>query len=561
MTGIAGTPRGRLELTWANKGQSLLAPDDGSYSWVSPTDHRIAEVRLIHDADTVGSTHPAARRAADNLLIRGDALNAMGSLIKLPEVRSDYVGKVKLCYIDPPFNTGEVFDDYADGLEHSVWLTMMRDRLAQIKELLAEDGSVWVHLDDIEAHRARCVLDEMFGPDNFVATIVWQKRTSRDNRAAFSSAHDYIHVYSPAGTAWKNSRNRLDDSGDYSNPDNDPRGPWRSVPMSAQAGHATAAQFYTVVTPTGVEHPPPDGRAWTYTRERFDELVAEDRVYWPRQGDGKPRLKMFPWESEGLVPFTLWMASEVGENSDANAEIRALFPDAAPFATPKPERLLERIIGIATNPGDLVLDCFVGSGTTAAVAHKMDRRWIAIEREGATVETYSLPRLTKVVEGTDPGGITEMVGWQGGGGFRVLDVAPSMFAEHAGALLIADWAANGALAEATAAQFGYEYIPESPFAGRRGRMRLAVIDGLVTESVVEMLVAALTSDERVAVYGTSIDVEARDLLRAKRPGSTLAKIPPAILAAYQAARPTFLRRHLQPAQAPPTVDVAEAVEA
>lgn len=261
---------GRLELTWTNKALCLLAHEDGRYEWVSPADYRVAEVRLLDDIAAVGKVGP--KRSRDNLLIRGDALDALRSLARLPEFAQAYLGKVKLAYLDPPFNTQRSFLQYDDALEHSVWLTMMRDRLLQVRDLLAPDGSVWVHCDDSEQHRLRCVLDEVFGPDRFVATIVWQKRTSRENRKAIGSGHDYVIVYAPAGpAAWAQVRNRLtSDGGGYSNPDSDPRGPWRSIPMSAQAGHATASQFYEITTPTGTVLSPPRGRAWTLTRLRFE---------------------------------------------------------------------------------------------------------------------------------------------------------------------------------------------------------------------------------------------------------------------------------------------------
>lgn len=527
---------GRLELTWTNKSQRLLAHEDGSYEWLPPSDYRVAEVRLLDGAGTIGETNLEERRAQDNLVIRGDALNALRALGELPEFADELVGKIKLAYLDPPFNTQESFLQYDDALEHSVWLTMIRDRLLQVKRLLAPNGSVWVHLNDDEMAYCKAVMDEIFGRDSFVSTVVWQKRTSRDNRAAFSSMHDYLLVYSPLGTDWKHTRNRLLDEGEFANPDDDPRGPWRSIPMSAQEGHATAEQFYEVVTPTGDRHPPPKGRAWTYTQPRFDELVGEGRVYWPKKGRGRPRLKMYPWEAQGLVPFTLWLASEVGTTDEAKKEVLSAFPEAPPFDTPKPERLMERIVHIASDPGDTVLDPFLGSGTTAAVAQKTGRRFVGIERSHENIETYCLPRLRKVVDGDDVGGITEQLGWKGGGGFRVLDVAPSMFEQTQGVVVLADWATNSKLSEATAAQLHFTYTPEAPFVGLKGRTRLAVIDGLVTEDVVRLVAAACAENERLVVCGTAIDPLAGKLARELRRGSTVRKIPSSILEEYRQAR-------------------------
>ena len=237
-----------------------------------------------------------------------------------------------------------------------------------------------------------------------------------------------------------------------------------------------------------------------------------------------------------MVPRTLWRNTEVGHTQEAKKEIKALFPEVEPFDTPKPERLMQRILHIGSNPGDVVLDCFAGSGTAAAVAHKMGRRWIAVESSRETVHTFTRQRLEKVVAGDDPGGITKDVGWEGGGGFRLLEVAPSMFAEVEGRVWLAPWAVDRELAEATAAQLGYDYEPDEPFAGRRGRARLAVVDGLVNLDVVELLLGALTADERLVVCGTAVDPEATEQLRQLRPGSRTRKIPASILAEYRIAR-------------------------
>jgi adenine-specific DNA-methyltransferase len=411
---------------------------------------------------------------------------------------------------------------------------MMRDRLSQIRDLLdPASGSIWVHCDDSEQARLRMVMDEVFFPSNWVTTIVWQKRTSRENRAAFSSSHDYIHVYSPAGpTGWRDVRNRLArGSKKLTNPDNDPRGPWESIPFTAQGFREN--QMYTITAPNGIKHRPPKGRCWGATEKVYLELLADKQIYFPKNGSGRPRIKQFPEEAKGLVPMTWWQASEVGDNESSKKEILNLFPAVDPFITPKPERFLQRVIEIATNPGEVVLDCFLGSGTTAAVAHKMDRRWIGVERSVETFDNYIVPRLTKVVNGEDPGGVTEQMGWTGGGGFRVLDIAPSMFDEEDGTVYLAAWATSSRLAEACAAQLHYEFEPEPPFAGRRGRTRLAVVDGLLNEDVVRLLVANLPADERLVACGTAIDPAAQTLLRELRGGSSIRKIPASILQDYR----------------------------
>ncbi len=527
---------GALELTWTNKHLRLLADEDGAYEWVQPSDYRVAEVRLLDSVAVVGETLPGGGRAADNLLIRGDALNALTSLGELPEFAAELVGKVRLAYLDPPFNTQQSFLHYDDNLEHSVWLTMMRDRLVQIKKLLARDGSVWVHCDDSEQAYLKALMDEVFGRNCWVATVIWQTRTSRENRAAFGIAHNYLLLYSPAGpTGWREVRNRLARGGGVmSNPDNDPRGAWESVPFTAQGFRKN--QMYPIVSPTGVVHEPPKGRCWASTEPGYEKLLADNRIYFPRKGAGRPRCKQFIANAQGLVPMTWWPAADVGDSEQAKKEILALFEDAEPFATPKPERLMQRIIQIATNPNDIVLDCFLGSATTAAAANKLGRRWVGIERNAETLDTYAIPRLVKVVAGDDLGGITETAGWEGGSGFRVLNVAESMFVENEGTVFLAEWATNSRLSEACAAQLRYDFEPEPPFTGRRGRARLAVVDGLVNEDAVRLLVECLPEDERLVVCGTVVDPAARALLRGLRPGSSLRKIPASILADYRKAR-------------------------
>ncbi len=532
------TYEGRLELTWTNKPLRLLAHEDGSYEWVSPSDYRVAEVRLLHDAGAVGEVHAQPDRAMDNLLIRGDALNALTSLIELPEFAREYLGKVKLVYLDPPFNTQQSFLHYDDALEHSVWLTMMRDRLVSIKTLLSPEGSVWVHCDDSEQAYLKVMMDELFGRENFVAAMVWQKLMGRENRTDISTTHDYVLLYARSRGQWAATRNVLpfgeDQMARYANPDDDHRGPWTSGDLTAKAGAGRRrSQFYAITLPSGRIVNPPPGRCWLFTEDRLQEFMADDRI-WFRDGDSVPRLKRFLSEvAGGLVPSTWWPADEVSTNDAAKKEVRNLFPECIPFDTPKPERLLQRVIQIGSNPGDIVLDCFLGSGTTTAVAQKMGRRWIGVERSAETVDRHIIPRLTRVVEATDVGGITEAANWTGGGGFRILHIDPSMFEAVDGQVYLSEWATNGKLAEVTAAQLHYDYQYDPPFCGRRGRSRLAVIDGLVNEAVVRLVANGLAEEERLVICGTAIDPAAREVLRGLRPGSSVRKIPHSILQEYR----------------------------
>lgn len=524
-------PHGRLELTWTNKDLCLLAHEDGSYEWVPPTDYRVAEVRLLRDAGRVGEPSPEAAR--DNLLIRGDALNALAALRGLPAYAEQYVGEVKLAYLDPPFNTQQSFLQYDDALEHSVWLTMMRDRLQQIRELLAPDGSVWVHVDDSEQAYLRVMMDELFGRQNFVATVVWQKvHAPKSSARHFSSDHDYLLVYAQDAEQWvRNALPRTDwTNREFWNPDDDPRGLWRRSDLTASKPYREGQ--YEVTGPTGETFVPRSGRYWGVSQTTFEELRAEDRLWWGKRGDSFPFRKRFLSEVGDLTPTTVWLHEQVGNNREAKQEVTKLFGREAIFSTPKPERLLQRVIQIASDPGDIVLDCFLGSGTTAAVAQKMGRRWIGVERSHETLDAFVIPRLTKVCVGEDAGGVTKDAGWSGGGGFRILDVAPSMFEDDEGVIVLADWAVNGALAEATAAQLGYRYELVSPFCGRKGRSRLAVIDGLVNPTVIELLAGSLDDDEQLTVCGTSVDQDAAAALRERRPGSRVRKIPASLLSEY-----------------------------
>lgn len=524
-----------MELTWTNKELRLLAHDDASYEWVPPADYRVAEVRLLHSAGEVGSTQTERNRAADNLLITGDALHGLTSLLELPEFAKRLAGKVQLAYLDPPFNTQQSFLQYDDALEHSVWLTMMRDRLLTIRGLLAPNGSVWVHLDDSEVAYCRVMMDELFGRSCFVTSVVWRSAdTGNYDAKQFSVDHNTILVYSrePSWRANRVERNEAQQA-HYANPDNDPRGPWfDGNPLGSPNPRPNL--MYNLVSPQGhtIKHPP---HGWRWSRGTLEELMEDGAIRW--SADGRRIIyRTYLTDQGGLPPSTVWAdTNETGSNRKAKNELKRLYsmPAKQVFDTPKPEALLARIISIASAPGDVVLDCFLGSGTTAAVAHKMGRRWIGIEREIVTVDTYASPRLRKVVAGADAGGITESTGWAGGGGFRYLEVAPSMFTADGGRVYLSDWATNGKLAEATAAQLRYEYDRDPPFAGRRGRSRLAVVDGLVNDDVVRLVVAALGDKEVVVICGTALDPSAREAARTLRPGSTVKKIPQSILRDYR----------------------------
>ncbi len=403
-----------VQLLWPNKHLTLRASGRTDYEWLEPTDPRLAKSLPIERFSEARLT------STSNVLAIGDGMDVLEALTNSPVL----AGGIRLVYIDPPFNTQVNFRQYNDSMHRAQWLSMMRDRLVALSEHLAEDASIWVHLDDAEVHRARAVMDEVFGEQAFVASVIWQKKTTRDSRAAFSPNHDTILVYAPSGPRkWKTSRNLLiKDDALLRNRDDDPRGPWADAPFTAP-GYRRAQQ-YDIITPTGAVLRPPRGRSWYATEPTFKELLAEDRIWFPKAGEGSPRLKLFAHQLRGLVPFTVWGSNDTGTNDDAKRHLLALFPSIEVFDTPKPETLLERIIHIATNPGELVVDIFAGSGTTAATAHKMRRRWITVERNAQTVAEFTLPRLNAVVQGEDPGGITSTITWAGGGAFEVVNVPP-----------------------------------------------------------------------------------------------------------------------------------------
>lgn len=328
-----------------------------------------------------------------------------------------------------------------------------------------EDGSIWVSIDDDEQAYLKVLCDEVFRRSSFIASIVWQKRTSPDMRAVISDGHDFILVYAKNRERFKITRNKLplseDQAQSYKNPDNDPRGPWTSADYTAQGFRPN--QMYTITTPGGITFTPPEGKCWKNIESIFLEQVADNRIWFGADGCGMPRRKTFLSEHEGVIPWTWWTNKEVGHNQEAKKEVIALFSAANVFDTPKPERLIERIIHIASNPGDLVLDSFLGSGTTAAVAHKMGRSYIGIEM-GDHAYTHCKLRLDKVIAGEDNGGITKSQNWQGGGGYRFYELAPTLINEDAfgEAVINPDYSAD-ALAAAVALHEGFTYQPSADF--------------------------------------------------------------------------------------------------
>lgn len=448
------TKKTKLELTWIGKENRpklepriLLEDREKSYH----ASHRVTDHDLF-----------------DNQLIFGD------NLLALKALEQEFTGKVKCVFIDPPYNTGSAFTHYDDGVEHSLWLSLMRDRLEIIHRLLCEDGTLWITIDDNEAHYLKVVCDEIFGRSNFVANIVWQKKYSKQNDAKWlSTSHDHVLLYARRKDSWKpNQVQRTEEQlKGYSNPDNDPRGPWQSVVYTCAKTRAERPNLYY-----GIRHPktgevifPSETRVWGYDENRHAQHVKNGLIWWgANQDKDKPRLKSFLHKvGIGLVPDTLWLREDSGDNQDAKREMLALNAQDV-FLTPKPERLLCKVLEIATNQGDLVLDSFAGSGTTGSVAHKMGRRWIMIEL-GEHCHTHIIPRLKKVIDGEDKGGITEAAGWKGGGGFRYYHLAPSLLEKDKWGNWVVNKAYNPAmLAQAVCKLEGFIYAPSDAVYWQQG---------------------------------------------------------------------------------------------
>ncbi len=433
-------------LDWVNKNQAKAAT--GSV----PT-------HLLQQEAVYGGSEDTP---PENLLIQGDNLLALKALIPV------YAGRVKCIFIDPPYNTQSAFEHYDDKLEHSQWLSLMYPRLVLLRDLLAEDGSIWVTIDDNEGHYLKVLMDEVFGRRRFIANVAWQSRYSRSSDTSLSLSHNSLLVFANRPDTWKTVRNRLprtvEQAVQYKNPDNDPRGPWRAIPWDAPNLRPNLS--YPIRTPAGTVRIPPPGRCWSRTEDQWLELVASGLAYFGKSGAGAPSFKQFLSTASDIVPNTWWPHEEAGHTDEAQKEGRILFGRDL-FDTPKPERLMQRIIHIATNPGDLVLDSFLGSGTTAAVAHKMNRRYIGIEM-GEHARTHCVPRLQKVIHG-EQGGISEAVGWKGGGGFRFCTLGQTAFD--------ADGRINPEVRFGTLAAFIWHYETATPAANALNKPLLGLHNG------------------------------------------------------------------------------------
>jgi adenine-specific DNA-methyltransferase len=427
----------KLELTWIGKGEETKL-----------------EPRILIENPEYSYGDPKS----ENMLIHGD------NLLALKALEQDYSGKVKCIYIDPPYNTGIAFEKYDDGIEHSIWLSLMQQRLKILKVLLNENGSIWISIDDNESHYLKVICDEIFGRENFVTNIVYRRRKTQANLTKYiATVHDHILVYAKEKSKFE--VNRIPYTKEYiqktfKNPDNDPRGPYQTGPLARPDNSSNRAYELTM----------PNGRKitakWSCSQETFDKYVKENILVLPKDGQGMPRVKMFLKDYVGTIPNS-WL-DDTGTNDDSSREIASLFGSNKEFTYAKPEALIQYILQVASKPHDLVLDSFLGSGTTAAVAHKMNRKWIGIEL-GEHAKTHCFKRLSAVVEG-EQGGISKSVDWNGGGGFKFYNLAPSLLNEDKYGNWIVSKEYNAQmLASAVAKQEGFKYEPDQYIYWKQGK--------------------------------------------------------------------------------------------
>lgn len=484
-----------------------------------------------------------------NLLLEAD--NLLGLKALLPY----YAEQVKCIFIDPPYNTGEegwVYNDnvnspemrswlgnvvggeFDDLTRHDKWLCMMYPRLWLLWQMLTEDGAIFISIDDNEVSRLRLLLDEIFGVQHFAATFIWEKRTTRENRRIFSFNHDYILCYAKSLRAFQEVRGTLPLTeavkGRYQNPDNDPRGPWQSVSLNAQAGHGTPAQFYTITTEGGRQLDPPEGRCWSVTRDKLQELISDRRVWFGAHGRNVPRLKKFLSEtSKGLTPHTLWRAEEVGTTDTATKTLLQIFGGESRFdTTPKPGGLIERILRIATKPGDIVLDSFAGSGTTGHAVMQLnkedggDRRFILVEMDANICRNVTEERLRRVCQGYANENGKQVEGL--GGGFRYCCLGEPLFDERGSirdVVRFPDLARHVYFVE-TGEPLPRERVPNTPLIGVcRGTGIYLLYNGILKDKspdggnvLTTAILSALPRHEGAKViYGTACRLGAERLRR------------------------------------------------
>lgn len=497
----------KLELTWVGKEKELKV-----------------EPRILIENPSLSNT--AQDSNTENMLIHGD------NLLALKALENKYAGQVKCIYIDPPYNTGSAFEHYDDNLEHSIWLNLIYHRLLILKNLLTEDGTIWITLDDNEAHYCKVLCDQIWTRKNFIADVIWNSRKSVSNDAILSLNTNHILVYATNAELIRQKAKKSElfkgpmDGSKFSNPDNDPRGKWVADPFDAPAIRENLT--YEIVNPnTGVKYLPPKGRHWRTEKEKYETLLADGRIVFGKNGDSKPQQKRFWAEcsDKGSVMTTLW--DDVDTTTNATKHSQQLFADS--FTNPKPENLIERVLQLATKPNDIVLDSFLGSGTTAAVAHKMGRRYICVEM-GEQAYTYCKVRLDKVISGEDKGGITKASNWTSGGGYKFYELAPTLILQDDFGQEIINPEYNAEmLASAVALHEGYTYAPDANCyfkqAYNGNNAYLYVTTRHINKSTVNSILTQLQYNEYLIIVCKSFDSNAAEDAK----NITLKKIPQSLL--------------------------------
>lgn len=507
------TRKHRLELVWPDK-EKLASP----------------EPRILLEKEVFTSSLKGKKGIQDNLLIHGD------NLLGLKALERDYTGKIKCIYIDPPYNTKNFFDHYDDNMEHSIWLNMMKDRLLIMHRLLSEDGSIWISIDDGEFHYLKIMCDEIFGRKNFKGNIIWQHSVQgKGYKGIFSIHHNFILIYGKSALFELNNDSRTEKHNKaYSNPDNDPKGLWRSGDVRNSLYRKNL--IYDLLTPSGKIIPPPKN-GWRWSKETMNKKIEEGEIIF-RNNETNITRKIYLKDQDGRVPETIWFGEEVGTTRQADSESKLLFGSEDKFSTPKPEGLLRKILHLATNDGDLVLDSFAGSGTTGAVAHKMGRRWIMIELN-EHCNTHIVPRLQKVIMGTDTGGITEAVDWQGGGGFRLCELAPSLLERNNSGRWVINKKYNPLmLSQAVCLHAGYHFMPKRDPWWMHGysteRDFIYVTPSTLTKSQLAHLSLEVGANRTLLVYCEAFQGKSDEFYNL-----TIEKIPKKILAKCEWGRDDY----------------------
>ena len=497
----------KLELTWIGKEDEPLA----------------IEPRLLLDTpeysfgEVETGTLPNGKPWPGNMLIHGDNLLALRAL------EENFIGEVKCIYIDPPYNTGSAFEHYDDNVEHSIWLSLMKERLVIFHRLLSEEGLIWITLDDNEVHYCKVICDEIFGRKNFLGNVIWQHSIQGKNDAkTFSLSHNHILVYAKSDKFIRYKLPREEKHNvNYSNPDNDPKGPWRSGDV--RSPNLRENLKYNITTPSGKTILPPE-KGWRWSKELLNSKIETGEIFFSPDEKRIIR-KIYLCDQDGRVPDSLWLGEDSGTTREANTELKGLQIN---FGTPKPERLIQRVINISTKAGDIVLDSFLGSGTTAAVAHKMGRKWIGVELMNHAY-THCAVRMQKVIEG-EQGGISKSVNWQGGGGFKFYELAPSLLNHDKYGNLVINKEYNAdMLAAAMAKHQGFTYSPDAEIYWKQGNSSehdfIFTTTQLLTAEMLETIHDQLGEDESLLICCTKFQSECRN----KFPNITIKKIPKVLL--------------------------------